>query len=82
MGRDKKVELGDIRQIGRDSERDISGICSACGTTLLARVDSRRIPARAQLQETLQAVFQKHVAQEHDCENSNGRAELSGTWQG
>src|ERR1700676_5224808 len=32
--------LIDVRQVGPDKERDISGVCSACGVILLARLYS------------------------------------------
>jgi len=60
-----RCRLEDVRQIGPGSERDISGVCTYCGTTLLARIDSKAVPARAQLEDALQRLFDRHVAEEH-----------------
>ncbi|HVI07522.1 MAG TPA: hypothetical protein VND65_04430 [Candidatus Binatia bacterium] len=57
--------MRDIQQIGPHSEHDISGVCSCCGATLLARIDSTTVPARAQLEEALQILFSRHVNEEH-----------------
>jgi hypothetical protein len=65
MGKQNRCRLDDIRQIGPNSERDISGVCSGCGTTLLARLDSKGIPTREQLEDALQALFSRHVSEEH-----------------
>jgi len=67
-----KTRLRDIRQIGPDSERDISGICSVCGTALLARVDMKTIPSRSRLEGALQGVFNRHTAEHHDEKSPSG----------
>jgi hypothetical protein len=72
--RDMKTRLRDIRQIGPDSERDISGICSECGTALLARVDTKMIPSRSRLEEALRSVFIRHTAEQHEEGPSGVRA--------
>jgi hypothetical protein len=41
---DRKPQLLDIRQIGPDSEKDISGKCSACGDYLLAGLEESEKP--------------------------------------
>jgi hypothetical protein len=40
---DRTLRVIDVRQIGPDSERDISGRCSACGVVLIARLDNREV---------------------------------------
>ena len=40
---DRTLRLIDVRQIGPDSERDISARCSACGVVLIARLDNREV---------------------------------------
>ena len=75
MSNQSRCQLQDVRQIGPESERDISGVCSCCGTTLLARIDSKTVPARAQLEDALQRLFDRHVAEEHGrvaISNGNG----------
>jgi len=57
--------LSDVRQIGPNRERDISGVCSACGATLLARLDSAEKPTPTLLQTKLEKVFQRHVDEQH-----------------
>jgi len=37
------ASLIDVRQIGPDSERDISGRCTACGVVVIARLDNGRV---------------------------------------
>lgn len=48
--------LRDIRQIGPKRDRNISGICSACGTALLAWLEDSEA-AKPSLPEKLDAVF-------------------------
>ena len=56
-------KLTDIRQIGPDSERHISGVCSACGTVLFARIGDREPIGK--LRVALTTVFQTHLAEQH-----------------
>jgi hypothetical protein len=57
--------LRDVRQIGPDRERDISGACSACGNLLLARLDNGAEPAPGHLRAKLEKVFERHIAEKH-----------------
>ena len=61
----KSCALTDVRQIGPGSERQISGVCSACGTTLLARLNDKDEPNRDQLEARLKKVFDDHLARDH-----------------
>ena len=65
MSNRKPCHLRDIRQLGPNSERDISGICSCCSTTLLTRMDSASVPTRSQLEQTLHSLFLRHINEEH-----------------
>jgi len=56
--------LKDIRQIGPKRDRNISGICSACGTALLAWLEDSEA-AKPSLPDRLDAVFKAHVAECH-----------------
>jgi len=58
--------LIDVRRTGPDKERDISGVCFACGTILLARLrnDAER-PTPERLNAELGTVFERHVAEKH-----------------
>ncbi len=60
--------LTDIRQIGPNSERHISGICSSCGTVLLNCVNSPKVPTRKQLEDALLDVFHRHLNDLHPDE--------------
>lgn len=55
--------LTDIRRIGPNSDRDISAVCSACGTTLLAQLNSTAQPDSDKLLTELEMVFEKHLTQ-------------------
>jgi len=57
--------LRDVRQIGPNRERDISGVCSACGATLLAWLDNGENVAKTLLQAKLEKAFERHVAEQH-----------------
>lgn len=61
----RKPALVDIRQIGPNSEHDISGVCSACKTILLIRVDSPKLPTSEQLEDALLKLFQRHAREAH-----------------
>lgn len=61
----KLCTLTDVRQIGPGSERKISGVCSACGTTLLARLDDKDELNKDQLEARLKKVFADHLARDH-----------------
>jgi hypothetical protein len=66
----RKPHVVDVRQIGPDSERFVSGRCSECGDYLLATL-SKPVPPRAELLTlTLEALFKKHLA---DC-NAGAKA--------
>jgi len=60
-----KPALLDVRQIGPNNERDISGVCSICRTIFLTGVRAPKIPSREQLEDALLDVFQRHVAEAH-----------------
>jgi hypothetical protein len=61
---DRSPRLIDVRQIGPNSERDISGRCSACGVVLIARLNHRENADL--LRNKLQKLFERHVS-ESDC---------------
>jgi len=58
--------LVDIRQIGPNRERDISGVCSVCKDVLLVRLNSKEVPSRIELREALSNLFERHVTQSHE----------------
>ena len=64
--------LKDIRQIGPKRDRNISGICSACGTALLAWLEDSEA-AQPSLPDRLDAVFKAHVAERHPRPASHAR---------
>lgn len=58
------AHLVDVRQIGPQSEREISGVCSFCGDMLLACLsDIDAEPTLVRLRAELETVFLRHVAQ-------------------
>jgi hypothetical protein len=61
-----RLSLIDVRQVGPDKERDISGVCSACGVVLLARlrVDAEK-PTSERLHVELETAFERHLAEKH-----------------
>ena len=63
----REPRLVDGRQIGPNSECDISGRCSVCGVILLARLNSRgdasAIERREQLGSKLERLFNRHVSE-------------------
>jgi hypothetical protein len=61
---DRSPRLIDVRQIGPNSERDISGRCSACGVVLIARLNHRENADL--LRNKLQKLFERHVSKS-DC---------------
>jgi hypothetical protein len=61
----RDARLTDIRQIGPKGERDISGVCSSCGTILLARLDISESATPANLREKLETVFKIHLTEKH-----------------
>lgn len=63
---DKKPRLIDVRQIGPQSERDISGRCSVCGAVLIARLDNWEAVNPQRLRDKLEKVFSRHIA-ENNC---------------
>ena len=70
----KSPQLLDIRQIGPDSERDISGKCSVCGDYLLAALEESEKPNPVRLRKALEQTFVRHVAAHH--RNSSPKADL------
>ena len=60
---DKKPRLIDVRQIGPQSERDISGRCSVCGVVLIARLDNWEDVSPPRLRDKLERVFTRHIAE-------------------
>ena len=60
---DRSPRLIDVRQIGPNSERDISGRCSACGVVLIARLDHWESAAPQPLRNKLDKLFERHVAE-------------------
>jgi len=72
----QEPRLLDVRRIGPESERDISGVCSVCKITLLIRLDSPKVPPRAALEDALRNLFLRHVAAVHEAiglENSQSQ---------
>jgi hypothetical protein len=64
--------LRDVRQIGPKRDRNISGICSACGTALLAWLRDSEA-AEPSLPDRLDAIFKAHVAEYHPQAASHAR---------
>jgi len=63
---DRRPFLIDVRQTGPDKERDISGVCIACGTILLARLrNDAEKPKSERLHAELETVFERHVSEKH-----------------
>jgi hypothetical protein len=58
---DRSSRLIDVRQIGPNSERDISGRCSACGAVLIARLDYWENADH--LRSKLEKLFERHVTE-------------------
>jgi hypothetical protein len=71
----REPRLVDVRQIGPNSERDISGRCSGCGVILIARLNSREdatvAERKEQLENKLETLFSRHLA-EMKCGSSPG----------
>jgi hypothetical protein len=63
MSVDRTPRLIDVRQIGPNSERDISGRCSACGVVLIARLNIWEDATEEQLRDKLEKQFARHVAE-------------------
>ena len=63
---DHSPRLIDVRQIGPNSERDISGRCSACGVVLIARLSHSEDPTPELLRNKLEKLFQRHAG-ETEC---------------
>ena len=57
--------LVDVRQLGPEGERHLSGVCSACGLILLTRVGPAEAMDTASLRAKLERSFEKHVTEEH-----------------
>ena len=60
---DRSPRLIDVRQIGPNSERDISGRCSACGAVLITRLDHWENAAPELLRKKLDKLFERHLAE-------------------
>jgi hypothetical protein len=60
---DRSPRLIDVRQIGPNSERDISGRCSVCGVILIARLDHWENAAPELLRNKLNKLFERHLAE-------------------
>jgi hypothetical protein len=60
---DRPPRLIDVRQIGPDSKRDISGRCSACGVVLIARLNHLEDALPELLRKKLDKLFERHVAE-------------------
>jgi hypothetical protein len=58
---DRTPRLTDVRQIGPNSERDISGRCSACGVVLIARLDNWVEAKPEPLRAKLDKLFARHL---------------------
>jgi hypothetical protein len=58
---DRTPRLVDVRQIGPNSERDISGRCSGCGVVLIARLDNCEDAKPELLRDKLGKVFGRHL---------------------
>jgi hypothetical protein len=61
MAVDRTPHLTDVRQIGPNSERDISGRCSACGVVLIARLDNWENANPDLLRNKLENLFARHL---------------------
>jgi hypothetical protein len=59
------ARLVDVRQIGPDRERDISGKCSSCGVTLITRLDDCEGVTPNRLTEKLENLFARHLSEKH-----------------
>ena len=60
---DRTPRLIDVRQIGPDSERDISARCSACGVVLIARLDNRGSSNLEALRSKLEKLFARNLTE-------------------
>jgi hypothetical protein len=58
---ERTSRLTDVRQIGPNSERDISGRCSACGVVLIARLDNWEDAKPELLKNKLEKLFARHL---------------------
>jgi len=56
--------LTDVRHIGPDRDRNISGTCSACGVTLLAWLKQSE-ESEPVLERRLETLFRQHVDAHH-----------------
>lgn len=74
-----RPQLQDVRQIGPNRHRDISGRCSGCGDILFARFDGSERPVQSALVDRLIAAFAWHVAVRHRCTDQIFTAPLLGS---
>jgi hypothetical protein len=68
---ERTPRLTDIRQIGPNSERDISGRCSACGVVLIARLNNWEDPEPELLRDKLEKLFARHLIDTTCSESQN-----------
>jgi len=68
----RTIILSDIRQLGPKRQRDISGVCSACKSILLARLDENEWATPAALRAKLEKVLERHVAERHASKSKPG----------
>jgi len=62
----RSPRLIDIRQLGPNREREISGVCSVCDAVLLARLKQEEgAPLPEQLHARLARLFESHIQKEH-----------------
>jgi hypothetical protein len=69
-----KLVLRDHRARGPDRDRQISGVCSACGDTLLEWLETDAKPDPKALRERIEILFERHVEECHGTEASGGSA--------
>jgi hypothetical protein len=75
---DRYPRLVDVRQIGPNSERDISGRCSGCGVVLIARLENGEDTSSRQLRERLEEAFARHLSETRCGEESARSAPKQG----
>jgi hypothetical protein len=73
-GMTRAPHLKEVRHIGPKGERDLSGVCSACGDILFARLADTEELTPDLLQRRLDDVFAAHVAEKHGSVAGMGKA--------
>ena len=71
---DPTSRLIDVRQIGPNSQRDISGRCSACGVVLIARLDNWEDAKPELLRDKIERLFARHLIDAKCGESQNDPA--------